>query len=253
MPKNTNYLNDSILPISITAEPIDPVVIFAENTPDYIRKDFISKVYTILWFQLLFTSSFIGICNQAPVVANFIKSSVGINLCYISFVVLFILMICLMCNNNLIKQNPYNWIFTISFTILMTYIMGIVGVMYSTKLLLLGGMSTLGIFSGLTIYAWQTKYDYTTIGNYLLISLIGLIMFGFLSFFIESAILNIFYSVIGSIIFSFYIVYDTQLIVGGTNRKIQLSVNDFAIASITLYLDVLNLFLFILDILGGNR
>ena len=90
----------------------------------------------------------------------------------------------------------------------MTYMVGIVGVIYSAQTLLLGGISTLGIFSGLTIYAWQTKYDYTSLGNYLLVALLGLILFGFFGIFIPGQIVQIVYSSTGAIIFSFYIIYD---------------------------------------------
>ena len=61
------------------------------------------------------------------------------------------------------------------------------------------------------------------------------------------------YSVGGAVLFSFYIIYDTQLLIGGNNRRIQYTTNDFALASINLYLDVVNLFLFLLDLMSGNR
>ena len=53
--------------------------------------------------------------------------------------------------------------------LLLVYMMGIVGALVNTQTLLLAGISTLTIFSGLTIYAWQTKYDYTIMGNCLII------------------------------------------------------------------------------------
>ena len=100
----------------------------------------------------------------------------------------------------------------------------------------------------LTIYAWQTKVDYTIYGNILLILLCGMILFGIIFSFFSFPMINILYSVFGSILFSFYIIYDTQLIVGGSHRSIQFSEDDFVIASISLYLDIINLFLFILDL-----
>ena len=122
----------------------------------------------------------------------------------------------------------------------------------NTQSLLLGGLITSFIFISLTIYAWQTKIDYTIYGNIILILLFGLILFGIIISFFDVTILNTIYAVCGSILFSFYIVYDTQLIVGGKHRSIQFRTNDFAIASISLYLDIINLFLFIMDILNGG-
>ena len=110
-----------------------------------------------------------------------------------------------------------------------------------------------GIFSGLTIYAIQTKYDYTSYGGIGIAMLLGLIMFGLFTSFVQIQLLRIMYSVGGSLIFSFYIVYDTQLITGGTERKIQYTVDDFALASVNLYLDITNLFLLMLNLLSGRN
>ena len=52
---------------------------------------------------------------------------------------------------------------------------------------------------------------------------------------------------------SFYIVYDTQLIVGGEHKKIMFHTDDYVLASVSLYLDVINLFLMILRLLNGER
>ena len=246
---DSKEIDQPILPTVVGFEIPEQSLKYACETD---RKGFISKVYTILWFQLLITSIFIGICNQYKIVSDFMISNRGILISYISIACLFVLTMLLFCFGNTIKKKPYKWLYVITYTILMTYLLGIVGVVYSTKMLLLGGLITIGIFSGLTIYAWQTKIDYTIYGNYLIVSLIGLLFFGFISLFINIPFLNIIYSSIGSIIFSFYIVYDTQLIVGGKNRYIKYTTNDFVIASISLYLDIINLFLFIMDIINGR-
>ena len=59
---------------------------------------------------------------------------------------------------------------------------------------------------------------------------------------------NIIYSSLGAIIFSFYIVYDTQLIIGGKHKKYQYNQDEYIFAALNLYLDIINLFLYILDL-----
>ena len=135
----------------------------------------------------------------------------------------------------------------------MTYMIGIIGIVYSTQALLMGGMTTLFIFSVLTIYAWQTKYDYTVYGNVLLVILFSLLLFGFIISFFNIPILQTIYSVVGAMLFSFYIIYDTQMIVGGNHRKITFTKDDYVIASISLYVDIVNLFLFIMDIFDSRN
>ncbi|KNC83178.1 hypothetical protein SARC_04564 [Sphaeroforma arctica JP610] len=65
--------------------------------------------------------------------------------------------------------------------------------------------------------------------------------------------MDLVYSSCGALLFSFYIIYDTQMIVGG-EHKLQISSEEYVFAALTLYLDVINLFIFILRLLGsGNR
>ena len=69
-----------------------------------------------------------------------------------------------------------------------------------------------------------------------------------LASFIKNNIYNIIYSSLGAIIFSFYIVYDTQLIIGGKHKKYQYNQDEYIFAALNLYLDIINLFLYILDL-----
>ena len=78
-------------------------------------------------------------------------------------------------------------------------------------------------------------------------------MFGFNISFTHYQVSSIVYSSLGSSFFSFYIVYDTQLIVGGEHRKIMFHTDDYVLAAVSLYLDVINLFLMLLDLLNGGR
>lgn len=238
------YLNDST-PVVYGTE------VFSNNqglNDANIRRKFINRVYLILWFQLLITGIFIGICNQVKEVSDFMSSYTGIQISSLCLLLILISSCFIYCNNNIIRKTPYNWIYLILFTICMTYIIGFVGIINQTNILLLSGLSTSFIFMFLTFYAWQTKVDYTIYGNILLILLCGMILFGIIFSFFSFPIINILYSVFGSILFSFYIIYDTQLIVGGSHKSIQFNEDDFVIASISLYLDIINLFLFILDL-----
>ena len=74
---------------------------------------------------------------------------------------------------------------------------------YNPTILLLGGVSTLTMFSGLTLYAVQTTYDYTQHTSILISSLLGLICFGFFMTFFHIPYLSIIYSSLGAVLFSF--------------------------------------------------
>ena len=80
--------------------------------------------------------------------------------------------------------------------------------------------------------------------------LLVLIMFGVITIFWQNPIVQLIYACLGALIFSTYLIYDTQLVLG--KGQFSYSLDDAYLAAIQLYLDVINLFLFILQILGGG-
>ena len=103
-------------------------------------------------------------------------------------------------------------------------------------------MGTITIFTGLIFYAFQTKVDYTVYGNYLVIILLSLIIFGYVNIYTNIELLNTIYLLLTIVIFSGFIVYDTQLIVGGKNNRYKISTQDYVMGAIALYLDIINIF-----------
>ena len=103
-------------------------------------------------------------------------------------------------------------------------------------------------FGGLSLFALNTKKDFTTMGQMLIITLIVVIAAGLLNLFFQSPLFQLVIAVVSSILFSFYILFDTQNIVNGNySSPIE--------GAITLYLDFFNLFVSLLQILGilGNE
>jgi FtsH-binding integral membrane protein len=230
----------------------NPTVFMCELTPPEIRQSFIRKVYTTLWLQLAFTASCIGFTKGEHAVSEFLVSPGGIMMYYVSAILGFVLLCAFLCCTETMKQKPNDKIFLTLFTASLTYTLCFVSVFYKTQVVLLGGLSTLGMFSGLSLYAVQTKVDYTDCGNTLCILLLALILLGFMVPFVHAPVVQICYSVGGATLFSFYIVYDTQLIMGDSNRKIKFKEDDYVLAAVSLYLDLVNLFLYMLDILNGR-
>ena len=62
---------------------------------------------------------------------------------------------------------------------------------------------------------------------------------------------NIGYSAVGCLIFSLYLIYDTQIMLGG-KHKYSLSPEEYIFAALNLYLDIINLFLYLLSIFGSS-
>ena len=105
---------------------------------------------------------------------------------------------------------------------------------------------TLGVFGGLSLYALTSRKDFSYLGGMLFAGVIGLIIVGLLLMFFNVPFLSSLYSLAGVLIFSGFVLYDTSQIMH------RLQPNEAIIGAIELYLDFLNLFLFILRLLSNR-
>lgn len=115
---------------------------------------------------------------------------------------------------------------------------------------------TAGTFGAMALIGYTTKKDLTTMGKYLFMALIGLVIATFVNMFVGSSGLQMIVSYVGVLIFVGLTAYDSQKI------KMMLMTRDSAdegaqklalLGSLTLYLDFINLFLYLLRIFGGRR
>ncbi|KAH8886469.1 UPF0005-domain-containing protein [Thozetella sp. PMI_491] len=213
----------------------------AEATID-IRNQFIRKVYTILTVQLIATGAVSAISFMSEGYKAWIQTHPA--LVYGS---LFGAMIFMFLTYWKRHSYPMNMLFLSGFTLLEAYTISVIVSFHDAKIVLNAVILTAGIFVFLTAFACQTKYDFTSWMPYLFGALWGLVLFSFMSFFIPySSTGEMIYGGIAALIFSGYILVDTQLVL----RKHH--VEEEIAAAISLYLDVINLFLAILRILNGQ-
>lgn len=98
---------------------------------------------------------------------------------------------------------------------------------------------------GLTAYAVKSKRDFSFMGGFLSAALLVLIGGMILQMFFPSPLMHTILSVAGVIIFLAYILYDVSRVVTGGERN-------YVFAAISIYLDIINLFLHILSLLSGS-
>lgn len=214
----------------------------------YIRIGFIRKVYAILSVQLLITAAIIAAFIFVPELNKFAKTN-GIAMTFAgigSLVILFTLVCC----GGLIRSFPTNFFLLFLFTILNAISLAGACVFYKRDEVMMAVGITAVIFILLTMFAMQTAIDFTTCTAVSFVLIILLLIFGIVVALFPSKTLQMVYSCCGAAIFCFYIVMDTQMIVGGSQRKNVLSPEDYIAGALTLYLDAINLFLFILQILN---
>jgi FtsH-binding integral membrane protein len=146
------------------------------------------------------------------------------------------------------KSYPTNLLFLTGFTGLEAYAISVVTSFYESRIVLQAVLITAGIFVALTLFACQTKYDFTSWMPYLFGGIWALIMFGFVAaFFPYNSTVELAYSGIAALIFSAYILVDTQLVLKHYHVEEEIA------AAISLYLDIINLFLAILRILNNQQ
>ena len=119
-------------------------------------------------------------------------------------------------------------------------------------------VSASALFGMMTVVGFVTRADLTKLGTYLTIGLIGLILTMLLNFLVRSSTLDLMVSLAGVAIFTGLTAYDTQKI--GRLAKDPRLQDEGAmlgrlsiLGALTLYLDFINLFLFLLRLLGRRR
>ena len=129
--------------------------------------------------------------------------------------------------------------------------------LYTTSSIASTFFITAGTFGVMCVYGYLTKRDLTSLGNLCLMAVIGLIIAGLVNLFLQSSLMSLIVSGIGVLVFVGLTAYDSQKIkrmllqegleVNDSTRKIAL------LGSLTLYLDFINLFLYLLRFLGDRR
>ena len=138
----------------------------------------------------------------------------------------------------------------------------LMGVSLSTILLASTGVSvartffvTAAAFGGLSLWGYTTKRNLSAFGTFLIMGVVGLLIAMIVNMFLRSSTLDLIVSAIGVLLFAGLTAFDTQKIksvyfdVAGTEFRGKAVV----MGALTLYLDFLNLFLFLLRFMGDRR
>ncbi|GGN46011.1 hypothetical protein GCM10011349_12670 [Novosphingobium indicum] len=138
----------------------------------------------------------------------------------------------------------------------------LMGVSLSTVLFAYTGVSvartffvSAAAFAGLSLWGYTTKKDLSGFGTFLIMGLVGLLIAMLVNMFLRSSMMDLIVSAIGVLLFAGLTAYDTQKLkslyfeVGGSEFRGKAVV----MGALTLYLDFINLFLFLLRFMGDRR
>ncbi|XP_065212137.1 protein lifeguard 1-like isoform X2 [Planococcus citri] len=220
---------------------------FSDKT---IRLGFIRKVYSILMCQLAITCAFITLFVFNDSARGFARDNGGLML--VAFGITIVCLLVMSCFESARRTPPTNFIFLFIFTVAESFLLGVISSYYHMQeVLLAAGICTVICF-GLTIFAFQTKIDFTMMGGILFVAVLILLIFSIVLMFWRSSTGRLVYACLGAFIFSVYFIYDTQMMIGG-NHKYAISPEEYVFAALNLYIDIVQIFLYILSIIGSSR
>lgn len=129
-------------------------------------------------------------------------------------------------------------------------------VTYTSASIALTFFTTAATFGVMAIIGLTTKIDLTKYSSYFMMALIGLVIVGIINMFVGSTTLGYIYGAVGVILFSALTAYDVQRIVqtaGLVEDNTELAKKASLMGALSLYLDFINLFLFLLRFMGSSR
>jgi len=134
--------------------------------------------------------------------------------------------------------------------------LGVVALRYTGASIASTFLITATAFGGLSLFGYTTKKDLTGMGSFLIMGVIGLIIAGLVNIFLQSSMMQFIISVLGVLIFAGLTAYDTQRLkmqyydLGGDQAAMGIATS---YGALSLYLDFINMFQFLLALFGDRR
>lgn len=213
---------------------------------DDVKAAFVSKVYGTLAMCLILST----------LAAAFVNTQMGFGIVAKNFFWLRWVPFGMLLTATFVRsllRGIVGWCFLLSFVVAMGLVLGFVVYAYSR---MPGGMEivalslgiTAAIFLTLTAYVRISGKNFTYLGGFLSMATVGLIIAGLALMFFGGPTAHYIYAWVGAAIFSLWILYDTSAV-----THIHYHDNNVVGAVLDLYIDIVQLFLFILRILGNRR
>ncbi|GLI62948.1 hypothetical protein VaNZ11_005802, partial [Volvox africanus] len=219
---------------------------FAERT---IRQGFVRKVFGLLAVQLAITTAVAGFIVFSPAVKTYLLTNPLVVV--LALVASFGIIISFTFSSTARQSHPLNLMLLFIFTAAEGVLVGAASSHVRTDIVVLAFGLTAGITAAMAIWALTTKEDITTKGSALYACLLGLVFASLVGVFVKTTAFNIAMSGIGAVLFSIYIAYDVQCLLGG-EHKYAVSPDEYVMGAIAIYLDIINLFMHILRALSSS-
>lgn len=211
-----------------------------------LRWGFVRKVYGILCAQILLTTAVSAVTVLYAPMNDLLMNSSGLAL---GVSILPFVLLCPLYHYQ--QRHPLNFVFLGLFTMCLSLSIGVVCANTQGKIVLEALILTSAVVASLTGYTfWASKKgkDFSYLGPFLFAGLVVLILTSFIQIFFPLGPTSVaVFGGLGALIFSAFLVYDTD------NLIKRYTYDEYIWASVVLYLDILNLFLSLLNMLKGMQ
>ncbi len=218
-----------------------------------VQRAFIAQVYAWMTFALLVTALVAWQVVNSP---NLLEAIVKNQFVFYGLIIGEVLLVILLNKIiNRISSGVATFLFFV-YALLNGATLSVIFLMYTSSSIATTFLITAGTFGAMSLYGFMTKRDLTSIGNLCFMALIGLLIASVVNIFFNNDLLYWITTYAGILIFVGLTAYDTQKIkqiqaesLGdeGTERKVAI------LGALTLYLDFINLFLYLLRLFGRRR
>uniref|UniRef100_A0A1I8NXB8 Uncharacterized protein n=1 Tax=Stomoxys calcitrans TaxID=35570 RepID=A0A1I8NXB8_STOCA len=253
--QSTGWKNPSTVntPSGASGEFLDPENLQPKNfsfNEESVRKGFIRKVYLILMGQLFFTFGVVSLFLFHKPTLEFTQHHPEIVL--VACITTLVVVISMACCESARRTFPVNFICLGVFTLAESFLVGSIAGRYNSESVFLAIGITAILCLALTIFAMQTKYDFTVCGGMLLAAMVCLLLFGIVGLFWRTHIMQTIYAGCGAMLACIFLIYDTQIMMGG-DHKYSISPEEYIFAALNLYMDVVRIFIYVLQLIGNKK
>ena len=169
-----------------------------------------------------------------------------------SFAVALLTELPLLCFREIARKVPLNYFLLITFTLAESYLVAFICAVYDPLVVAIAASLTAFATLSLTAYALFTPLDFTFAAGSLYLFTAALFGCTFLALFLPSSqILRVVISGVSVIVFGLYLIFDIEMIVGG--HYCEFGIDDYVIAAMQVYLDIIMMFVHILRLISDRK
>lgn len=212
-----------------------------------VRHAFIRKVLFLLTVQLLLIAAVATAFLLKKKVRRFLHTNPWVF--FLCLVVAATLLLVLACSEAARRQHPTNLLLFGALTLAQGCVVGTASGTYGTNAPVVGVFITAAVSLALIVYALQTSVDFTASGGMLFSAVVVLLVVSLAEQFLGFKTLHLLIGGCGALLFCAYLVFDVQLLASGESAH-AVSADEFVFGAINVYTDVINLFLYCVQLVS---